>query len=353
VYKAEEYSEYEDDVEFTYPNPYDFEIREFQYTEKQLQGTKEIPPNPLEKTPFTWVDTIPQLEKLAVILDNEDEFAVDLESHSYRSFQGFTCLMQISTRKEDFVVDTLTLRSKLNILNSSFTNPKIVKVLHGADSDVIWLQRDFGIYLVNMFDTGQACRVLEFPKFSLAYLLSYYCNVLADKKYQLADWRIRPIPEEMLRYAREDTHYLLYIYDKLKIELIAHGNQSSNLLLSTLNRSRDLCLKRFEKEKLYRDSHLILYNKFNLTFNAIQMKVFAGLYKWRDTVAREQDESVRFVLPNHMLFRITESLPSDPSSLLNCCSPIPPLIKTYTMEILSIINEAKKEVQKLKVLTLF
>ncbi len=62
----------------------------------------------------------------------------------------------------------------------------------------------------------QACRVLEYPSFSLAYLLRHHCGVLADKKYQVADWRIRPLPEEMLKYAREDTHYLLFIYDKLR-----------------------------------------------------------------------------------------------------------------------------------------
>jgi len=32
----------------------------------------------------------------------------------------------------------------------------------------------------------------------------------------MADWRIRPIPAEMLKYAREDTHYLLFIYDKMR-----------------------------------------------------------------------------------------------------------------------------------------
>ena len=68
--------------------------------------------------------------------------------------------MQISTRDEDFIIDTLALRSHMHLLNTVFTDPKIVKVLHGSDSDVLWLQRDFGIYLVNLMDTGQAARVL-------------------------------------------------------------------------------------------------------------------------------------------------------------------------------------------------
>ena len=29
------------------------------------------------------------------------------------------------------------------------------QVLHGSDQDVLWLQRDLGLYVVNMFDTGQ------------------------------------------------------------------------------------------------------------------------------------------------------------------------------------------------------
>ncbi len=56
------------------------------------------------------------------------EIAVDLEYHNYRSFGGFVCLMQISSREEDFVVDTLALRDELEELNEVFTNPNIVKV---------------------------------------------------------------------------------------------------------------------------------------------------------------------------------------------------------------------------------
>ena len=49
-------------------------------------------------------------------------------------------------------------------------------MLHGSDMDMQWLQRDFGIYVVGMFDTGQAARVLELPSKGLAYLLSHYCG---------------------------------------------------------------------------------------------------------------------------------------------------------------------------------
>ena len=57
---------------------------------------------------------------------------------------------------EDFIVDTLALREHMHVLGTSFHDPNIVKVFHGSDSDIMWLQRDFGLYIVNLFDTGQA-----------------------------------------------------------------------------------------------------------------------------------------------------------------------------------------------------
>lgn len=58
-----------------------------------------------------------------------DEIAIDLEHHRHRSFNGFVCLIQISTRCEDFVVDTLVLREELEELNEIFTSPDVLKVV--------------------------------------------------------------------------------------------------------------------------------------------------------------------------------------------------------------------------------
>ena len=65
------------------------------------------------------------------------------------------------------------------------------KVFHGAYMDMIWLQRDFGLYVVGLFDTYHASKALHYPKNSLATLLLKFAKFEAQKQYQLADWRIR------------------------------------------------------------------------------------------------------------------------------------------------------------------
>ena len=64
--------------------------------EAQLLAKKDIPVyGPLAQTPVTWVDTPAALQALKATLDACAEFAIDLECHSYRSYQGFVCLMQV------------------------------------------------------------------------------------------------------------------------------------------------------------------------------------------------------------------------------------------------------------------
>ena len=37
--------------------------------------------------------------------------------------------MQISTRKDDYIIDAMALRDELHVLNEVFTDPAIVKVI--------------------------------------------------------------------------------------------------------------------------------------------------------------------------------------------------------------------------------
>ncbi|CAF1366197.1 unnamed protein product, partial [Didymodactylos carnosus] len=172
-------------------HPYFDEIEAFEPEEELLKHVEPQVPKTLDQTPYVFVDTIHELKNMLDHIENQQELAIDLEHHSYRSYQGFTCLLQISSRTNDYIVDTLALRDELHILNNVFTNPKVTKVFHGADSDVEWLQKDFGLYVVNMFDTYHAAKELNLPAMSLAYLMKQYADIEANKQYQLADWRIR------------------------------------------------------------------------------------------------------------------------------------------------------------------
>lgn len=117
-------------------------------------------------------------------------------------------------------------------------------MFHGARNDILWLQKDFGLYVVNMFDTYHAAKALNLPKLSLAFLLEHYCSVVVDKQFQRADWRIRPLPQEMLNYAKEDAHYLCYVFERLKQDLML--NEDDNLLSTVWETSKLVCLTRYQ-----------------------------------------------------------------------------------------------------------
>jgi exosome complex exonuclease RRP6 len=207
--------------------------------------------------------------------------------------------------------------------------------------DIQWLQRDFGIYVVNLFDTYHAAKLLGFAQLSLSFLLRHYCQVIADKQYQLADWRIRPLPEQMVNYAREDTHYLGYIYEKMKKDLKMKGT-GDNLLTAVWQNSRLVCLKRYRIPPITAESHLELYRLSKKIFNERQLFALKELFAWRDRIAREEDESTGFVLPKHMLLQIADVLPKEMQGILACCSPIPSLVRQHLLHLHGIILKARE-----------
>lgn len=334
------------------PHPYEYEINHLEYPEHLFESRPPIDPLPFDGSKddagFQWIASVDDLDKMIAKLEVCNEIAVDLEHHNYRSFQGFVCLMQISSRTEDYIIDTLELREHLHRLGNVFSDPSVLKVFHGAESDIVWLQRDFGLYIVNLFDTYHATKVLEMPGHGLAYLLQTYCKFEADKKYQLADWRIRPLPAEMLKYARSDTHFLLFVYDLLRNELLNRSDQvTHNLMQTVLQRSAETALRRYEKEGYDGETGegpngwRNLYSKWSRPLSPQQFAVFKAIHAWRDQVAREEDESVRYVLPNHMLFSLAERMPTEGADVIGACNPAPPLVRMNAPDLALAIKEAK------------
>ncbi|KAF4957724.1 hypothetical protein FGADI_2963 [Fusarium gaditjirri] len=309
-----------------YQHPYEHEIVRMSYPKRVFKESEPIMFQPVETTEATFVDTYEGVLEMLGELKGTKEIAIDLEHHDFRSYIGLVSLMQISTREKDWIVDTLQpWRHKLEVLNQVFTDPDIVKVFHGAYMDMVWLQRDLGLYVNGLFDTFFACEQLQYPAKSLAYLLSKFVDFDADKQYQLADWRIRPLPEEMMYYARSDTHYLLYIYDRVRNELVAASDRSDvdkDYIGRAVEKSKEQSLSRYEHPGYDEETgegsrgwYGYIFKNSHLAFDSEQFAVFRALWRWRDNTARKEDESTNYVLSTRDITEIARINPPDAKAL--------------------------------------
>ena len=162
------------------------------------------------------------LQRLADTLRGEPIVAVDTESNSLFAYREQVCLMQFSTRQNDYLVDPLALND-LSPLAELFSTPKIEKVFHAAEYDLICLRRDFDFEFANLFDTMLAARILGREAVGLGSMLESTFGIHLDKRNQRADWGQRPLPPQLLSYARLDTHHLIDLRNQLEAELHQRG----------------------------------------------------------------------------------------------------------------------------------
>ncbi|XP_015577871.1 protein RRP6-like 3 isoform X1 [Ricinus communis] len=355
-------------------HPYEREISaliensgiEFGFEINSIVDLKEM------KDDYVWVETESQLKELTDELSNQSVFAVDTEQHSLRSFLGFTALVQISTQKEDYLLDTIALHDAMGILGAVFANPKICKVFHGGDNDILWLQRDFHIYVVNLFDTAKACEVLSKPQKSLAYLLETYCGVSTNKLLQREDWRQRPLPAEMLQYALTDAHYLLYIASCLIAELKQKDNDNSysypdvklKFILEASRRSNMICMQLYTKEVEEFPGDAAASSLFSRYLNdqggsSVSCEIqdlVRRLCTWRELMARVHDEGLRFVLSDQAIVSLANKVSTNAMEIydtiaqadnmdpMNCISSQPspsPVVCSHFYDFCCLIQENK------------
>jgi exosome complex exonuclease RRP6 len=339
-------------IQEKYDHPYRHEIENLQAPSHMMEQRTEILPASIDSKNYVWVDTKEGLMDLAQKLEAQREFAVDLEAFDYRAYLGIVCLMQISTRDDDYLIDTFALRKHMHVLQAAFTNPQIVKVLHGADRDILWLQRDFGLYVVNLFDTYRAAKQLNLGKYSLAYLLEYYVGIQANKEYQLADWRIRPLPADFLKYAREDTHYLLYLYDRMRNALL--NSSEKEAFAEVFQKSKETSLSAFEIVPYGGDAYRDSLRKFaHYSFNKIEVELFKAIHEWRDQKAKMHDESVHYVMSDPVMFKLATVKPKTVPELVQKIDRIPTLVRKNAKELVqlisSVIDQTVKNAEQLEV----
>lgn len=176
--------------------------------------------NPPPHVPAAFVADARALEALAERVRAEPVVGFDTESNSFHVYRERICLLQISTRGGNFIVDPFEV--DVAPLGRVLCDGREV-VLHGADYDVRCLKREWGWTLPRLFDTMAAARRLGKPGLGLSALVESHFGVRLSKSSQRSDWGRRPLTGDQIEYAALDTHYLLPLRDLLAGELETRG----------------------------------------------------------------------------------------------------------------------------------
>lgn len=232
-----------------------------------------------------------------------DWVALDTEADSLHAYPEKVCLIQISLEGHDQLVDPLAgfkLDSLLDALNAHEL------IMHGADYDLRLLEKHHEFIPSAIFDTMLAARLLGERQFGLSALVEKFLGVKLDKGSQKADWAQRPLTPKMESYARNDTHYLKPLSDKLKSELqqkgrLAWHQESCTELIAECTRPQVV------------DHNMVWRIKGSSGLSRPGLAVLRELWEWREEEAILANRPPYFVLRHETLIDIADAAVSNGS----------------------------------------
>jgi len=247
-----------------------------------------------------YIDTPADVDRFFGSIAATRELALDTEGASFHRYVDRIYLLQLSTRDTTAVIDPLPIGTPA-ALGALLESPDVEVVFHDADYDVRLLQQDYGWQVRRIFDTRIAAQLVGLRAFGLAALLERYFGVKLDKKHQRADWSMRPLTQDMLDYAAQDTMYLLDLRDRMKDELrrtdrLSWAEEEFALLEGTRWPEEDPATA-FLRMKGARD------------LARRELALLRELQQWRERIARDLDRSTFRVLGNEQLFEIARRQP--------------------------------------------
>ena len=240
------------------------------------------------------IDTEQGLAAFLPTIRAAEWIAVDTEADSLHAYPEKVCLIQISTADGDRLIDPLA-GFKLDSLLDALDAHELI--MHGADYDLRLLRKHHEFVPCAIFDTMLAARLLGQRQFGLQSLVETYLGVKLEKGSQKANWARRPLTEKMERYARDDTHHLKPLADKLKVELqrkdrLGWHQESCARLIDESSR-----LSPVDRDSVWRvkGSHAL---------SRLALAILRELWQWREHEAIAANRPPFFVLSHDLLVHL-------------------------------------------------
>lgn len=253
-----------------------------------------------------FIDSQKELDKTIQLLAEQSVLYMDTEFYRRDTYYAKLCLIQISTLREQYVIDTLAnldLQGYVELM----TNRKIIKVFHSVDQDAIIFYHMFGKLPRSIFDTQIAATVSGFGKgVGYSNLCKNLLDIEVDKSNQVADWQKRPLSPSLLDYAVTDVIYLIPLYDKLK----------------TVLRQRNLwqiykqqMTKAISEDTIAFSPHRILNRMRVADLNAKQRNILLELISFREDCAKQLNLPRNHFIHDQELIKMAVMLPRNAEQL--------------------------------------
>jgi ribonuclease D len=243
------------------------------------------------------IDTDAKLAAFLPTLKSATWLALDTEADSLHAYPEKVCLIQISTTGGDELIDPLA-ETNLDPLLDALAGHELI--MHGADYDLRLFRKHHQFVPRVIFDTMLAARLLGERQFGLSSLVEKFIGVKLDKASQKADWARRPLTERMEIYARNDTHHLKSLADKLKLEL-----QNKN----RLGWHQESCARLIEEcsQPPVVDEDSVWRVKGSHALNRHALTVMRELWQWRETEAIAANRPPFFILSHEKMVALAEA----------------------------------------------
>lgn len=253
-----------------------------------------------------YLETAAAVDKFVASIDGATTLAVDTEGASFHRYHDRIYLLQLSTPERHAIIDPLRA-GRLGALRAVIEARNVEVVFHDADYDLRLLHQDYGWHVANIFDTRVAAQLLGIRAFGLAALLQSFFDVRLDKRFQRADWSMRPLSREMLAYAAQDTAHLIGLREQLRAELERLGRWSW-----AAEEFERLEGTRWDEED---PATAFLRIKGARDLTRRELAVLRELVPWREEVARELDRSTFRVVGNEVLLELSRRAPATKAEL--------------------------------------
>jgi ribonuclease D len=179
-------------------------------------------------------------------------------------------------------------------------------VLHAASQDLPCLA-ELGFRPRALFDTELAGRLLGFPRVGLGALVESVLGWTLEKGHAAADWSVRPLPAELLRYAALDVELLVELRDALAAMLAEQGKAEWA--------QQEFAAVLAAKPPGPRPDPWRRTSGIHRVHTRRGLAIVRELWQERDRIARRRDLSPGRVLPDTAIVEAARALPGSQADL--------------------------------------